>query len=234
VSEQDESKGEIDVPEGLDHEGVPGKPATWPNNQNRFYQDGPDWPDEVPPERIVFVEDEAGKLFSGVPGGGKTNAVDKLIQEMLAAGRSEKIHVEPDPDLAALLNAKREEIERDLPGVFPRVQYSEPQWIYGEHKALHAPMLRIMDGKSCYRPADCAFEETPDWFPVRVGDVVRVIDTQRGERPVPGHVVDIEGWWVYVSGPLGPRQPFYGQTGYRAGEYRWRLEPYITEEESNR
>lgn len=190
--------------------------------------------EQVPPERILWVEDEAARLFGGQRGPGKTNALARLLREMFS-GRAET--VKPGPDLAARLDAKRAEIERALPDLFPlmRFETGEPKWLPGTHEALHAPMLRITDGKSCYRPSGCTFElETPDWFPVRVGDVVRVIDIVYGDRPVPGHVVDVEGWWVYVSGPLGTRQPFYGQTGFRAGEYRWRLEPYIDEEESER
>jgi len=183
------------------------------------------------PEGIVFVEDEMARLYEGQPRMGKTNALDQILKDMIISGRSTRINVEPDPDLGARLDAKREEIEHDLPGVFPRMRYSEPQWIYGD---------RINDG-SRFVPdrrgisvMDLKLRRvTPDWYPVRVGDVVRVIDVMRGERPVPGHVVDIQDWWIIVAGPLGRKVAFSGQTGFQAIEYRWRLEPYF-EEESNR
>lgn len=193
-----------------------------------------------PPETVHFYEEEAGALFAG----GKSNALDGLIHEMLAKGhRLAPLDSKADPDLATRLENKRAEIERDLPGLYAEMagdNYRSPnQWKYAD---------RIWDGTSYIWPASRygsmiqrPFEgqiklKDPDYdsLPVRVGDVVRIIDTQYGCRPVPGHVVGIDGWWITVAGPLGRRQTFFGSNGYLASEYRWRLEPYITEEESNR
>jgi hypothetical protein len=192
--------------------------------------DIPDGLHGVPPEQIIFVEDEAAQLFrAGEPRMGKTKMLHQYIAEMLGEGRKvELIDVKIDQELADRLASKRAEIEEQLPG-----WSAGPRWEMGEHRLYddtsygsmiqwpHEGLLKLAD------PEDGE-------FPVRVGDVIRIIDTQYGCRPVLGHVVDITGWWIYVSGPFGRKQLFFGQTGYHAGEYRWRLEPYITQEENNR
>jgi hypothetical protein len=185
----------------------------------------------LPGERIEYIEDEAGKLFPD-----ETNPVDKIISDWLASGRViEVTDLKADPELGRRLAEKRAEIERDLPGLYGSMSgdpaRSPRQWKYSG---------RVYDGQygsMIQRPFEGEIKLTvPEGieFPVRVGDVVRIIDTQYGFRPLPGHVVDIDGWWITVAGPLGRKQTFFGSNGYLIAEYRWRLEPYITEEENNR
>lgn len=182
----------------------------------QYEQDQPE-PADWPVAQIRFYQDaepnwtadETWKTIKEWPGYGKTAALDAIIRDLMAGRKAE------------LLDLKEER------------EYENPRrWAYGD---------RVWDGTSYtwprrgYSALDFKLRD-PDCaeLPVRVGDVVRIIDLMPTDvKPFPGHVVDIDGWWITVASRLG-RHKFYGQTGYQAGNYRWRLEPYITEEESNR
>jgi hypothetical protein len=163
-----------------------------------------------------LIYDEAAGLPGGLSGDGKTAALDKLTEEILQR-RNARL---AGPGLGQILREKwnREEISGYLPG-------KRPEYTERVHDGVFTfgPERR---GKSCM---DIKLRLSID-TPVRVGDVVPVIDSKQHERPFPGHVVDINGGWITVASRLGRKRLFFAQSGWDASDYRWRLEPYIPQE----